>query len=213
MNYTADPLLVEIDPSLYIHTSVGHEPMCIKLKTCLGVSQVLQIFRSKMEDSKLAATHVARAYGVSEKTIRDIWLGRTWKHATCALSGCGSWIPKKCGRPQGSKDRMPRKPRKTPPTACFTAITPEARESSTTPPSESEYLVTESRDLTMTKVEEGVYHHHKPKVDSASQQSALPASSSTSAKVSIDDMLFRWDIVSACSGSIDPFGEDWLVTV
>ena len=154
------------------------------------------------------APHSAAAYGVSEKTIRDIWSGRTWKHATCSLSGCGSWIPKKCGRPQGSKDRMPRKARKTEPTACFTAITPEARVSSTESPSESEYLVTESRGLATMKVQEGVYHHHE--VD----QSALRASSSTSAKISIDDMLFRWvDLISACSASNDPFGEDWLATV
>ena len=33
-----------------------------------------------------SATTVAGAFGVNEKTVRDIWTGRTWSHATSPSS-------------------------------------------------------------------------------------------------------------------------------
>ena len=63
-----------------------------------------------------AATHLARQYGVSPKTIRDIWHRRTWYWATHDLEGCPSnhRVPKKIGRPKGAKDTQPRKRRHDP---------------------------------------------------------------------------------------------------
>jgi hypothetical protein len=56
------------------------------------------------------ATNLARQYGVSPKTIRDIWHRKTWFWATHDLEGCptDSRIPRKMGRPKGAKDSHPR---------------------------------------------------------------------------------------------------------
>jgi hypothetical protein len=55
---------------------------------------------------------LARVYGVTAKTVRDIWVGRTWYRATFNLD---PFIPyaqerleKKAGRPKGAKDSKPR---------------------------------------------------------------------------------------------------------
>jgi hypothetical protein len=73
---------------------------------------------------------VSRMFGVSSKTVRDIWNKRTWRHCTEALwtkegndfrqFSSTAWpiqVPqattslRRVGRPCGSKDTKPRKPR------------------------------------------------------------------------------------------------------
>jgi len=56
---------------------------------------------------------LARTFGVSVKTIRDIWIGRTWYRATFDLDPCKQEeapirLHKKPGRPRGAKDSKPR---------------------------------------------------------------------------------------------------------
>jgi hypothetical protein len=55
---------------------------------------------------------LANAYGVSIKTIRDIWVGRTWFRSTFDLDPSQPASParlqKQLGRPKGSKDTKPR---------------------------------------------------------------------------------------------------------
>ena len=58
------------------------------------------------------ASAVAREFGVSEKTVRDIWTARTWGNETLP------WDPDRkprvsrpTGRPLGSQDRAPRRKR------------------------------------------------------------------------------------------------------
>uniref|UniRef100_A0A7S0MI35 Uncharacterized protein n=1 Tax=Cryptomonas curvata TaxID=233186 RepID=A0A7S0MI35_9CRYP len=55
---------------------------------------------------------LARLYGVSVKTVRDIWVGRTWYRATFHMDHTKPFAPerleKKAGRPKGSKDSKPR---------------------------------------------------------------------------------------------------------
>ena len=55
------------------------------------------------------ASLLARAYNVSAKTIREIWIGRTWYWATCSLH-TKPFSPAKLllGRPKGSKHNKPR---------------------------------------------------------------------------------------------------------
>ena len=58
------------------------------------------------------ATSIARQYNVSEKTIRDIWKGRTWHEETLPLDLKRPIKAKvKTGRPLGRKDSIPRKSR------------------------------------------------------------------------------------------------------
>mmetsp|Transcript_63529 Transcript_63529/g.169987 ORF Transcript_63529/g.169987 Transcript_63529/m.169987 type:complete len:239 (-) Transcript_63529:76-792(-) len=57
------------------------------------------------------ASALAQYFGVSVKTIRDIWIGRTWCRATFDLNSgkqAPSNVYKKLGRPLGSKDSKPR---------------------------------------------------------------------------------------------------------
>ena len=56
------------------------------------------------------ATSVAREYGVSEKTVRDIWTGRTWSDETRHLDPHRPpREAKPTGRPRGRQDTEPRK--------------------------------------------------------------------------------------------------------
>jgi hypothetical protein len=81
-----------------------------KTRQPLNTSDVSQIFAMKERektDKRSAhnyATCIALQFGVSEKTIRDIWNGRTW----CEETG----MPKDkttLGRPIGAKDKKQRK--------------------------------------------------------------------------------------------------------
>ncbi len=62
--------------------------------------------------AKVRAGALARKYGVSVKTVRDIWIGRTWYRATFDLDTSKPISPerleKRCGRPKGAKDSKPR---------------------------------------------------------------------------------------------------------
>jgi hypothetical protein len=58
------------------------------------------------------AETLSRIYGVSAKTVRDIWLGRTWYRETYHLdkdkAPLTNRLMKKAGRPKGAKDSRPR---------------------------------------------------------------------------------------------------------
>lgn len=58
------------------------------------------------------AAALAKMYGISVKTVRDIWIGRTWYRATYHLDTSRAptidRLLKKSGRPKGSKDSKPR---------------------------------------------------------------------------------------------------------
>jgi len=87
-------------------------------RSVLTKDQVHQIFALK-EKSYVSNLHTkytnvtitSKAFGVSDKTIRDIWSGRTW----CQETG----MPRKAhlrdhvGRPKGSKDTTPRQIKRT----------------------------------------------------------------------------------------------------
>ncbi len=57
-----------------------------KTRSVLTLQQALHIFKIKLAQSNLScresgrksAAAVARSFGVNEKTVRDIWAGRTW---------------------------------------------------------------------------------------------------------------------------------------
>ena len=90
---------------------------CLKPRAVLTEDQVIEIFRISLvkrspEIANFTATSVARKFGVSEKTVRDIWTGRTWYDETLPLDPHRQpKIRAKTGRPLGCKDRAPRKPR------------------------------------------------------------------------------------------------------
>jgi hypothetical protein len=83
-----------------------------KTRAILTEDQAIAIFRTKLlNDSqfppnRVSASDVSQQYGVNEKTIRDIWKGRTWLRETVHLdpsliSLCAKLnLP---GRPKGPK--------------------------------------------------------------------------------------------------------------
>ena len=73
------------------------------------------IFQNKpLQESsdRRRADVLASLYGVSVKTIRDIWVGRTWYRSTCHLDPSKPVnlhrLQRKPGRPLGAKDSKPR---------------------------------------------------------------------------------------------------------
>ena len=81
-----------------------------KTRTILTLEQALQIFEIKLDNSnplsgRRTAAAVARSFGVSEKTVRDIWIGRTWVREMMhldparAAKACNLKLP---GRPKRS---------------------------------------------------------------------------------------------------------------
>ena len=96
----------------------------------LSSEQVLDIFRFRMQRSgaekcKTSASAVAKTFGISPKTVRDIWKGRTWYRTTHQLEPNRADAPKRlnkhAGRPRGVKDSKPRV-RKVTPSEIDTAI-------------------------------------------------------------------------------------------
>ena len=81
------------------------------LRARLTGDEALAIF--KMKSSSKMATEIAAAYGLNEKTVRDIWKGRTWAKETFHLDATRSLQIKKKDRPAGCKDSRPRKTRAT----------------------------------------------------------------------------------------------------
>ena len=67
----------------------------------LTLGEVLAIFN--MKNSSAVAAKIAQAHGVNEKTIRDIWKGRTWAKDTLHLDKSRSPTVKEAGRPVGCK--------------------------------------------------------------------------------------------------------------
>ena len=99
-----------------------------KPRAVLTGMQAIQIFKLKpgtaLSTKSATATALARMYGVSEKTVRDIWTRRTWSRETCHLDPTRLLPLKHPGRPKGCKDTKPRKPR----SVCKQAFDRRAKE-------------------------------------------------------------------------------------
>ena len=106
--------------------NMNHQPECHNAtsnrgrRAVLSREQVINIFRLRNASCSatgskrdgVGATVVARFFGVSSKTVRDIWVGRTWYRATQHLdpsrADAFERLQKRPGRPKGAKDRKPR---------------------------------------------------------------------------------------------------------
>ena len=111
-----------------------------KPKAILTYDKVIDIFKLR-PDSKLArgegfrpSAAVAFDFGISEKTVRDIWRARTWHRETLHLDPCrparAMALP---GRPLGRKDSAPRKrQQRTLPSICKPVLIPAGTKSDVT---------------------------------------------------------------------------------
>ena len=89
-------------------------------KRGLTSDEVIKIFkmkpfdlrRSSWKDEGKGVSSIANLFGVSSKTIRDIWSGRTWYRETYHLdpyrSDATERLLRRPGRPKGSQDRKQR---------------------------------------------------------------------------------------------------------
>ena len=83
--------------------------MILRARAKLSESDALNIYHCKTSVTSAAA--ISKLYCVSEKTVRDIWTGRTWSKVTWHLDESRPIPTKKMGRPLGRKDAQPRKSR------------------------------------------------------------------------------------------------------
>jgi hypothetical protein len=84
----------------------------------LTTDQVVSIFKHKLigqvwsRKRKSNAAKLGQVFGVSPKTIRDIWMGRTWYRETFHLdpsrTDAHERLGRHVGRPKGAKDSRPR---------------------------------------------------------------------------------------------------------
>ena len=82
----------------------------IKPRAVLTRKIAVDIYRYKIENREAVDSAIGRhacmlagTYGVSEKTIRDVWTGRTWSEETRILDPTSSKNANECTSP--SKDR------------------------------------------------------------------------------------------------------------
>jgi hypothetical protein len=84
------------------------------MKRKLTATEAVMIYKLKFIDSPKKAHRVGEWFGVSDKTVRDIWCGRCWSKETAPLDPQRVSLPgasKPVGRPKGSKDLGMRKSR------------------------------------------------------------------------------------------------------
>mmetsp|Transcript_35085 Transcript_35085/g.92383 ORF Transcript_35085/g.92383 Transcript_35085/m.92383 type:complete len:163 (-) Transcript_35085:51-539(-) len=67
-------------------------------RTVLTKWQVLEIFQIRMDGTKISAAELGARFGVCEKTIRDIWRGRSWRRETDELKDCIASSPSSYGQ-------------------------------------------------------------------------------------------------------------------
>ena len=80
-----------------------------KTRAILKPNQAAEIFKIHLldrsslrtKDKWLSSTKVASVFGVSEKTVRDIWTGRTWFHELIHLDPARASLAEKRMRPPG----------------------------------------------------------------------------------------------------------------
>ena len=93
--------------SAFVNGPEDRSSQKLKPQARLSQTQVVAIFQSRA--SNQSSTKVANSYGVNEKTVRDIWTGRTWAKETWHLDPSRRVEVKTMGRPIGCRDTKPRK--------------------------------------------------------------------------------------------------------
>ena len=86
-NTHAVPRLSETIPINPTRQSITNKPRGggRRILTSESAAQIIRIrhnARATLPSSSLSSAAVARQFGISPKAVRDIWNGRTWRHAT-----------------------------------------------------------------------------------------------------------------------------------
>ena len=193
-----------------------------KARARLSKAEVIQIFKLRVctdRTSKLqTALEVARTYCVNDKTVRDIWNGRTWAHETKHIDRDKEMSPSRLGRPKGHKDSKPRQRRSVGKCNLDSAIRQKAQKKSHHADgafSKHGHLkrlnffhfdIKTSLDREQT-ISDGDVAQHALSVLKAFHF----ARSSSSHFESIDTRLYAWDQDPTSSPEFhDPFQDDWV---
>jgi hypothetical protein len=190
-----------------------------KPRARLTEDQAVDVF--KMRSPTSSAVNIARRYGVNEKTVRDIWKGRTWSTETSHLDTSRIVVLKQVGRPKGQTDKGPRNKRPITASTCFdpanlTQLTTlycrqNLSGASSTPSTEGGADLMQQDQITtiaplgpfyctfaQTGIEETVstYNQHEPQLPIGGFQ--------------VDEQLSSWtETLWISSSNPDPFRDDW----
>jgi hypothetical protein len=181
----------------------------------LTQEQAVAIF--KVRGSAPSAVSIAACFGINEKTVRDIWTGRTWSRETSHLDPTRTVQLKQIGRPKGCRDSKPRQKRGGSTRAVSQGDTPCQCEASQkaavhsccfTPqvPQENDSSFPQIRP---NNLEEGPCEAHESSILSGVCSEYWTP---TTQVASLDDQLYDWgQEFWASSLNNDPFWNDWQV--
>ena len=165
-----------------------------KSRAKLTESDALNIYHCKGRITNAVA--LSKLFGVSEKTVRDIWTGRTWSRETWHLDESRPFPTKKMGRPFGRKDAHPRKPRGLRTISESSTISQIAINISPKPQS----IDVEPRFSTVT--------NERPQACKMDTEE-VPTSAWCGRNQSIDELLHEKTLCGFDTTFEDPFGPDW----
>ena len=189
-----------------------------KPRAKLSEAQVLTIFHART--SALTAPNVAMVFGVSDKTVRDIWKGRTWSRETWHLDKSRSLQIKELGRPKGSRDTKPRTKRviHRDELAASTGSTAHCQVPSQPCSAHTDRRGVAGHAFMQDAVDGPLAEHahwmakHALSADSGAciqDSGAVQRSSRIRGHASVDEQLHCWDEFWCTSTSEDPFRGDW----
>ena len=168
----------------------------LKPRARLAVLDAVEIF--KLRGSGVQATELAHIYGVSEKTIRDIWTTRTWTRETWHLEPSRQVVLKQTGRPKGRTDSRPRRPK--------IRVDHLRMEQPICKSMQHEDQYSSSADSTPFANDKQSPLPCAVQLDStggAGHKAAAPV------PPSLDEQLGAWDVGACSPESWDPFEQDW----
>jgi hypothetical protein len=174
-------------------------PFTVKTRTVLTKEDVLTIFQNKTKTP--SATQLARDYRVSEKTIRDIWTGRTWAKDTWHLDKSRVLEIKPMGRPIGSRDTKPRKLRQS-------SLSDPDRTSKPDDVNATNMVFENSGSGEWSSIDESDSKESGP-----SKTEFCACANKTSGQTrpaSLDEQLSDWGLFLRDKEWSDPFASDWL---
>ena len=182
----------------------------LRTRAKLSVNQVVQIFQLKKNLSAQSAAQVARDFEVSEKTVRDIWAGRTWSSETCHLDSTRILKHKQIGRPKGCRDSKPRKNKGQPNTSKIRQpptdqqLEPEDTKLHAHEPAQMQLASSNSAPKLEFDEEEsdggsdgrGISHPPSRSAASAVRSRSAASAAPSSSGESVDQQLFEWELAS-----------------
>ena len=159
----------------------------------LTASDAINIY--KLKNTAASAMSVARVFNVGEKTVRDVWKGRTWAKETWHLDTARPLTLKRAGRPAGSKDLKPRKKRRVAYSLPTSESEPGVPDTLQVYPFVRVHSLDQDNDP-VTSIDAESSCNHPPNVE----------------EEKLDDFLVELEL-NAHFTLVDPFAQDWALAL